>query len=153
LAPGLPIPLTENDDNSLLGVTTAFVDTPQLTGKAPALGSTNPRSGLPYINPNAFTFETVGQLGNANRAFFHGSGLNYWDMALLKNTNFSESKSLQLRFEAFNVFNHAQFENPSGLINAGLPVIVNGANQGGLFGVVTAARDPRIMQAAVKFLF
>lgn len=152
-ASGLPIPLTENDDNSLLGVTTAFVDTPQLTGKAPPYGNTNPRSGLPYINPNAFTFETVGQLGNANRAFFHGPGLNNWDMALLKNTNFSESKSLQLRFEAFNVFNHAQFENPSGLINQGLPVIVNGVNQGGLFGMVTAARDPRIMQAAVKFLF
>ena len=41
-------------------------------------------------------------------------------MALLKNTNFTESKSLQLRFEAFNIFNHAQFQfqNSSGLLNS-----------------------------------
>lgn len=152
-ASGLPIPLSENDDNSLLGVNAAPVDTPQLTGVGPIYGNKNPRSGLPYINPNAFTFETVGQIGNANRRFFHGPGLNNWDMALLKNTNFTESKTLQLRFEAFNVFNHAQFQNPSGSINAGLPVIVDGANQGGNFGMVTSARAPRIMQIAAKFLF
>jgi len=34
-----------------------------------------------------------------------------------------------------------------------LPVIVNGVNQGGLFGVVTKAWDPRILQVGIKFLF
>jgi len=152
-ASGLPITLSENDDNSLIGVTTASVDVPQLTGNGGVYGNKNPRSGQPYINPDHFTFETVGQLGNANRRYFHGPGLNNWDMALLKNTNFTESKSLQLRFEAFNIFNHAQFENPTGLINQGLPNFVNGVNQGGLFGVVTSARPPRVMQIAAKFLF
>ena len=33
-------------------------------------------------------------------------------MALLKNLRLSESKSLQFRLEAFNVFNHAQFFGP-----------------------------------------
>src|SRR5262249_47154177 len=41
--------------------------------------------------------------------FFHGHGLNNWDMALLKDTRITESKLLQFRFEFFNVFNHAQF--------------------------------------------
>ena len=82
-----------------------------------------------------------------------GPGLNNWDMALLKNTNFTETKVLQLRFEAFNIFNHAQFINPSGSINEGLPLIVDGVNQGGNFGVVTSARSPRIMQIAAKFTF
>jgi hypothetical protein len=62
-------------------------------------------------------------------------------MALIKYTNFTESKVLQLRFEAFNTFNHAQFINPSGSINSGT------------FGVVTSARSPRIMQIAAKFTF
>jgi hypothetical protein len=45
---------------------------------------------------------------------------------------------------AFNIFNHAQFNNPSGNFN----------NTGtGGFGYVTSARDPRIMQLALKFLF
>ena len=51
---------------------------------------------------------------------------------------------LQFRAEAFNVFNHAQFYNPSGNFN----------NSGvGGFGYVTGARDPRIMQVALKLLF
>ncbi len=62
-------------------------------------------------------------------------------MALTKDTKITESKQLELRFEAFNVFNHAQFMNPSGEINSST------------FGVVTNARDPRIMQVGAKFLF
>jgi len=68
-------------------------------------------------------------------------------MALSKNTKITESKQLELRFEAFNVFNHAQFNNPQSEINDGLP------SQGGTFGLVTSARDPRIMQVGAKFLF
>ena len=158
-ATGLPISLSENDDNSLFGVSSAPVDVPELSGNGAlfAGGSTtskNPRnSTLPYFNPGYFTADPVGQFGNANRRFFSGPGLNNWDMALLKTTNITESKTLQLRLEAFNIFNHAQFENPNGLLNSGAPDFVNGANQGGTFGLVTQARDPRILQLGVKFLF
>jgi hypothetical protein len=65
-------------------------------------------------------------------------------MALLKDTQITESLRAQFRAEAFNVFNHAQFYNPSGNFNN--PVA-------GGFGYVTSARDPRIMQLALKFLF
>jgi hypothetical protein len=85
--------------------------------------------------------EPLGQIGNANRRFFSGPGLNNWDIALLKNTNFTESKVLQLRFETFNTWNHAQFENPTGVINSSQ------------FGVVTNARAARVMQVGAKFLF
>ncbi len=124
-ATGLPITLSENDDNSLYGVTSAPVDVPQLSGSGQLFtggGTTskNPPSGLPYFNTGYFAPETLGVIGNANRRFFSGPGLNNWDMALLKNTNITESKMLQLRFEAFNVWNHAQFQNPSGLINSSL---------------------------------
>jgi hypothetical protein len=62
-------------------------------------------------------------------------------MSLAKNTKITESKSIEVRFEAFNLFNHAQFTNPSGEINSSE------------FGMVTSARDPRIMQIGAKFLF
>jgi hypothetical protein len=88
-----------------------------------------------------FCAEPFGQIGNSPRRFFHGPGLNNWDMALLKNTRITESKSVEFRFEAFNIWNHAQFMNPGGAF---------GSNQ---FGVVSQARDPRIMQAGLKFLF
>ena len=83
----------------------------------------------------------MGQFGNSRRRFFHGPGLNNFNVALSKSTKITESKELQLRFEAFNVFNHAQFMNPTGEINSSE------------FGQVTGARDPRIMQIGAKFLF
>ena len=50
--------------------------------------------------------------GDARRRFFYGPGIDNAHMALLKNIGLTESKSLQLRFEAFNVFNHPQFFGP-----------------------------------------
>jgi hypothetical protein len=70
--------------------------------------------------------------------------LNNSNLALLKDTKISETKEVQFRAEAFNVFNHAQFNNPSGDFNNTV--------RGG-FGYVTSARDPRIMQVALKLLF
>jgi hypothetical protein len=121
------------------------------------LADTNPRHGNPYfntsVNTTVFAPEQLGQFGNSRRRFFHGPGLNNFDMALLKTAKFTESKELQLRIEAFNLFNHAQFYNPNGLINAGFPDIVDGVNQGGTFGLVTSARAARVLQLGAKFEF
>jgi len=151
-ATGLPVGLAENDDNSLIGAVAAPVDVPNFSGGS-VKGDTNPRHGNPYFNTSPFSLEQVGQFGNSRRSFFHGPGLNNFDTALLKTTKFTETKELQLRFEAFNVFNHAQFNGPNGLINAGFPMVVGGVNSGGTFGMVTSARDPRILQIGAKFLF
>jgi hypothetical protein len=78
------------------------------------------------------------------RRFFGGPGINDFDMALLKDTKITEDMKLQFRAEAFNILNHAQFMNPSGNFNNPVP---------GGFGYVTSARDPRIMQLALKLLF
>lgn len=144
-ASGQPIQLSENDDNSLSGTFLAPVDAPSYADNGSSLYvDRNPRHGNPYFNPNYFVNEPLGQIGNVMRRYFTGPGINNFILALLKNTKITESKELQFRAEAFNLFNHAQFNNPSGLINnAG----VNG------FGYVTSARDPRIMQLGLKLLF
>jgi hypothetical protein len=137
-ATGLPIQLSEGNDVSLAG--SIGTDIPNYTpGKL--INNSNPRSGQPYFNTSLFSKENPGQIGNANRRFFHGPGLNNWDMGLLKNVNFTESKLLELRFEAFNIFNHAQFQNPTGSIDSGN------------FGIITAANAPRILQLGAKFHF
>jgi hypothetical protein len=144
-AKGLPVSISEPDDNSFTGTqnTSAPIDLPNLApGKI--LNNTNPRSGQTFFNTGLFTQENPGTIGNSPRRFFHGPGLNNWDVALLKTTKITESKSLEFRFEAFNIFNHTQFMNPSGVFNP------DPASQ---FGKVSAARDPRIMQAALRFLF
>ena len=146
-AKGEPIQLSETDDNSLSGTFADTIDVPSYNpGNGPLFINKNPRNsaGQPYFNPNYFQTEPLGQVGNAMRRFFSGPGINNFDMALLKDTQITERTSVQFRAEAFNIFNHAQFNNPSGDIN----------NSGaGGFGFVTSARDPRIMQLALKVLF
>lgn len=73
----------------------------------------NPRLGQPYFNSlspldgGGFDVEGLGQPETSNRHFFHGPGLNNYDMAPMRSIDFTDSKRLQMRFEAFNVFNHA----------------------------------------------
>jgi len=142
-ATGLPIALSERNDPSLAG--SSGTDVPNFTpGKV--LNDTNPRHENPYFNTSLFSKEQLGQIGNSNRRFFHGPGLNNWDLALVKDTRITESKALQFRVETFNTWNHAQFENPSGSINSST------------FGVVTSTRpheeaNARVMQLGAKLIF
>jgi hypothetical protein len=147
-ATGLPIRISESsdEDRSLAG--SVGTDVPNFTpGKI--LNNTDPRKQFdasgnlvnPYFDTSLFSVQEIGHIGNSARRFFHGPGLNNWDMALSKNINFTESRALELRLEAFNLFNHAQFQNPSGNIDS--------SN----FGRITAANDPRILQIAGRFRF
>jgi len=74
-------------------------------------------------------------------SYFHGPGLNNWDLALLKDLRLTESKRRELRAEFFNVYNHAQFGLPQGNI-------LNSS-----FGFVTSANPARIGQFAAKLYF
>lgn len=146
---GLPVTLVETDDHSLLG--TAFggpivlpVDTPDQVAPVQIM---NPRASTShyYFNPAAFASSAIGLEGDSRRRFFHGPGINNWDMALVKDTRFRENMSLEFRAEWFNLFNHTQFLGPSG--------IFAGSNSLGNFGQVTAAVAPRIGQLSLKLNF
>ncbi len=102
--------------------------------------NTTPRPHF-YFNPNNFALETFGVLGSAGRNFFHGPGINNFDFALFKDTKITETTRVELRFEFFNFFNHAQFNNPISDVHSGN------------FGRIFSARDPRIIQLAAKFYF
>ncbi|MGH9728763.1 MAG: carboxypeptidase regulatory-like domain-containing protein [Candidatus Acidiferrales bacterium] len=94
-----------------------------------------------WFNPSAFAKATVGTVGDEGRNNFHGPGLNNWDLSFEKDTRVTESTQLVLRMEFYNLFNHTQFNNPSGNI------------QSGNFGRITAAGNGRLMQLAAKFIF
>jgi hypothetical protein len=117
------------------------VDTPDWNGQP--LSFSNPRSSAAHqwFSTSQFSSQVVGDVGTADRRFFHGPGLNNWDLSLLKTTRLWESGSLQFRLEFFNLFNHTQFNNPVG--NFASPS----------FGEVTSARSPRIGQLALKLNF
>lgn len=145
---GFPVTLVNYGDNSLLGtepngINNYGVDEPDYTG-APLDLNSNPRNGQPYFNTAAFAENALGEPGTAKRRFFYGPGMNNFDMALLKNVQLTESKSLQFRIEGFNVFNHAQFFGPQA---------VDGNIDSSTFGDVISAAAPRLVQVGAKFFF
>jgi hypothetical protein len=147
-ATGLPVTLVETDDQSLLGTNFGGpiplnVDTPNLVAPVHTLDprkSACPGATCLFFDPSSFQSSALGQEGNANRRFFHGPGVNNWNFAVLKNTQLNERFTLQFRAELFNIWNHAQFLGPSGVMSSN-------------FGAVPGAAPPRIGQLSLKLNF
>jgi hypothetical protein len=95
-----------------------------------------------YFNPAAFAYPTQHVEGNAGRNQFQTPGISNWDMSLFKNTHITERLAAQLRFEAFNIFNHTQFRVPN--MTWGTPT----------FGRITATQvDARRLQLGLRLTF
>jgi len=108
-------------------------------------------TGTPYVvNVNCFARPTrLGDIGNTPRNSLRMPSIFNNDIALFKNIRMGESRSLQLRWEVYNVFNHTNFRD----IDAGLTFDAAGRQTNTRFGAPIAARTPRVMQAAIKFNF
>jgi hypothetical protein len=85
--------------------------------------------------------QTGDRPGNAGRNTIRGPGFTSADLSLFKNISVMGRGKLQVRVEAFNVFNRARFNNPGGTI--GTPN----------FGRITSAADGRVVQLGMKYLF
>jgi hypothetical protein len=92
-------------------------------------------------NPLATATNIPNVIGNAGRGIINGPPTYRVDFTMTKNIRFGERMRLQLRGEAFNVFNHTNFRT----INTNVTQAA--------YGTVTAVRDPRIIQLGAKFNF
>ena len=98
-------------------------------------------TALQWFNMAAFAQNTPGVWGNTPKGYLRGPSFWNVDMALSRNLRMGERR-LELRVEAFNVFNHVNWGNPNVTLGAGTS------------GQVTStANDPRIMQFALKYSF
>jgi hypothetical protein len=142
---GLPLTVTGGSRIDPAGL--GLLDPNSFAGRRPNQVS-NPNSGAPHtfnqwFNTAAFVSppRAAGPPGNAPRGSVRGPGLQRWDLSLFKNTKIREGMSLQFRAEAFNIFNHTNFDG------------IRLTRQSSSFGRVISTRDPRIMQLALKFYF
>jgi hypothetical protein len=145
---GFPIQMNQaNGDASLAG--SSATDMPNQVGPVVTVNPRKSNPGCPttdgtgcYFLPSAFAVNTdLGTFGTANRRFFFGPGFNNTDFGFSKRTVIKENYAFDVRIEFFNIFNHAQFMNSTGMGNI----------SGSSFGIVTNARDPRIGQVSAKF--
>jgi hypothetical protein len=82
--------------------------------------------------------------GNASHNSLRGPDLFTADWSLSKRFAFTETKSLQFRWESFNIFNRTNLSNPNGAIDAGT----------GSAGVITGLSTPmRHMQVGLRLEF
>lgn len=103
-----------------------------------------------WFNANCFTPQTAAGAtgvanvpGNAPRGAVDGPPTSRVDFTMAKNLRFGERFGIQLRAEAFNVFNHTNFRALS----------TSRALTNTTYGQVTSFRDPRVLQFGLKLSF
>ena len=112
-------------------------------GRSSQLSNNIRSNGFLWFDPSCFPVPPVGYFGNSGRTVIYAPGIDNWDLAAVKSFPLvGESTRLQVRAEAFNTWNHAQFGQPNG--NAGA---------GATFGRISSAQRPRLLQLAVKVLW
>jgi hypothetical protein len=107
-----------------------------------------------WFDPAAFVLQPAGTLGNLGRGALTGPDLRAFDLSAVKNTRWSrlgESGNIQIRVEAFNLFNRTNFAPPSllafsGAVDNERPL----ASFGRVRSTVTSSRQ---IQLGLRILF
>jgi hypothetical protein len=145
---GFPVPITSSDDYEL--EYSAFFQYPGEPNILTPFQRMNPRGPGNYaFNPAGFDQPTdangnpiYGVFGDSSRTVCCGPGINNLDISFLKDAKLNEKTTVEFRSEFFNIANHAQFSQVDGNIS-----------DGATFGKALTARDPRLIQFALKLLF
>ena len=144
LRKGLPFTVRPGVDNSLSGIN---ADRADIVGD-PKLPDDRSKAQKvqQWFNTQAFVQNALGTFGTSSRNMMIGPGLANVDFSVLKffpirKGPLSESQGLQFRAEFFNVFNHANFNNPNATVTAST------------YGRILSANDPRIIQFGLKFIY
>jgi hypothetical protein len=127
-------------DNSNTGRSTLGFganDRPNVGGN-PKLDDPSPDG---WFNTSAFVIPPFGSFGNAGRNILEGPGYQNINLAVLKHIALPGEARLQIRAEAFNLFNHANFNLPDAFV--GSPT----------FGRIVSADNPRRCQFGVRLMF
>jgi hypothetical protein len=144
LRAGFPYSIFSGLDYSYSGI---GADRADLIGDPSLSGSRSTAAKLAeWFNTSAFTFNAPGTFGDSGRNILRAPGLETFDFSLTKSFpikygRFAEAQRIDFRAEAFNLFNRANFGRPDNTITD--PT----------FGQVLSARDPRILQFALKYSF
>jgi len=161
------------DNYQLSGVTNFMSGTPIDTGngwsfESGAIDGSNMWGAIQYYyaldqNHNPITPQVAPPI-RGSRDTVRTGGLQNWDMSLFKNVPFGERYSIQLRLEAFNVFNHPNFDSKNYSVNVDhFPfqwqtgdsiAISTPANYGQFTSTYNpGVGSPRVLQLGAKFYF
>jgi hypothetical protein len=104
-----------------------------------------------WFDPSAFVLQPQGTLGNSARGAFRGPNLRTVDVAAVRRIPFGAAARAELRFEVFNLFNRANFGNPTLVAYAG--VAQNEAPLASFGRIRSTVTSSRQMQLGVRIAF
>ena len=135
---GFPLTVTEPNNVSL----TTLTNRPNMTCDPNASAA---HTTAQWFDTSCFRRLTVaanaGQAGDEPRNAVRGPGFSRVDLSFFKHFDVTGRQQVQLRVEAFNMFNQIRYGQPGNQI--GSPT----------FGAITSADDGRIVQLGVKYTF
>jgi len=103
-----------------------------------------------WFNTAAFARPARGTSGNAPKDLFRQPGVSNFDLSLFKKFALgSETRNLQFRAEAYNVFNHTQYQS----VDTAARFDPAGTQVNPRFGQVISTRSPRTVQLALTLRF
>jgi hypothetical protein len=151
-----PVNVVTGRDSIGLGITT--VSRPDLVAGVPLYLESELLPGGRRFNPAAFDAATPAaqrRQGTLGRNVLRGFPAVQADFSLRREFDLREGTALQLRMEAFNLFNHPNFYNPSGVLsssNFGRATQMLGSGLSGLSPLFQIG-GTRSIQVALKLLF
>ncbi len=120
LQSGFPFTVSSGVDNSFSGI---GADRADFTGtninQAVLHGQSKTQMLHEYFNTSLFVPNAVGTFGNSPKSGLYGPGLVNQDFAAIKNFKLVKNTTMQFRAEFFNLFNHANFSNPTTTLSSG----------------------------------
>jgi hypothetical protein len=149
---GLPYYAADGIDRMDLGVGASPVqERPNLAPGASGNASITPRpvsGGVLLFNPANFQLQPAGQGGNESRNSMRAPGFITTDVALMKDIRITERTRVQVRVDAFNLFDHTTFGYPNVNLFTGTGQVNPTAGI-----ATTTASNARQIQLSAKFLF
>jgi hypothetical protein len=104
-----------------------------------------------FFNPAAFASPSIVSIGNAGVNVMYGPGYANFDMTIDRKINLhSEKRRLELKVEAFNVFNHTEFTGVNSTYSFSA---VTNTNTNANLGALTGERGARIMASEIRIVF
>jgi hypothetical protein len=94
-----------------------------------------------WFNTAAFSMPPFGTFGNSGRNTLEGPGYQTVNVALVKRIHFGQQGRLELRAEAFNLFDRVNYDLPDAFF--GSPT----------FGRILSAQSPRRVQLGIRTAF
>src|SRR5713101_2917084 len=111
---------------------------------APLLYPNDPNNPTTTCDPKNNPSFCTTFFGNLGRNIYRGPFQQNWDFSLIKNFRLTEKQSLRFTADFFNIWNHANFGNPSS----------NDVENPGAFGkIVSTVGTPRLIQFQLRYAF